>query len=84
MALEKIKSSMDSIIKPKKVVYRTYELMCLEKLKELGKSTAAQWSAAMGYEHRSSLAKVIKRIKMKYPDKLKVYYDRSPRQYEAL
>lgn len=84
MALEKIKSSMDSIIKPKKAVYRTYELMCLEKLKELGKSTAAQWSAAMGYEHRSSLAKVIKRIKMKYPDKLKVYYDRSPRQYEAL
>ncbi|MFX1352769.1 MAG: hypothetical protein ACFE8V_02695 [Promethearchaeota archaeon] len=84
MALEKLKSSMDSLIKTKKVVFRTYELICLEKLKELGISTAAEWSAAMGYEHRSSLAKVIKRIKIKYPDKLKVYIDRTPRQYEAI
>ena len=84
MALEKLKFSMDVLIKPKRKIYRTYELICLEKLKELGISTASQWSAAMGYEHRSSLAKIIKRIKMKYPEKLKIYYNRSPRQYEAL
>ncbi|MFW9928499.1 MAG: hypothetical protein ACFFD1_03825 [Candidatus Thorarchaeota archaeon] len=43
-----------------------------------------EWSAAMGYMHRSSLAKVIRRIVAKTPEKLKVYYNRKPRQYEAL
>lgn len=84
MALEKLKISMEVLIKPKKKVFRTYELICLEKLKELGVCTAAIWSAAMGYNHRSSLAKIIKRIEKNYPDKLKIYYNRSPRQYEAL
>lgn len=84
MALEKLKTSMEVLVKPKKKVFRTYEIICLEKLKELGISTAAEWSAAMGYNHRSSLAKIIKRIKKKYPDKLKIYLNRSPRQYEAL
>lgn len=84
MALEKLKFNVEVFIKPKKKVFRTYELICLEKLKELGICTAAKWSAAMGYNHRSSLAKIIKRIAIKYPDKLKIYYDRSPRQYEAL
>lgn len=84
MALDKLKSSMDGLIKPKKSDFRTYELICLEKLKELGISTARVWSHAMGYEHRSSLAKIINRIKARYPDKLKIYYNRSPRQYEAV
>ncbi|MGB5911091.1 MAG: hypothetical protein WBH31_07865 [Promethearchaeia archaeon] len=84
MALEKLKNSMDVLIKPKKKMFRTYELICLEKLKKLGICTAARWSAAMGYNHRSSLAKIIKRIEIKYPNKLKIYYNRSPRQYEAL
>jgi len=84
MALEKLKISMEVLIRPKKKVFRTYELICLEKLKELGICTAARWSAAMGYNHRSSIAKIIKRIEIKYPDKLKIYYNRSPRQYEAL
>jgi len=57
--------------------------MCLEKLKEIGISTASQWAAAMGYEHHSSLAKVIKRIQVKYPEKLIVYNSRPPRKYEA-
>lgn len=84
MALEKLKINKIFIIKLKKKVLKTYELICLDKLKEIGMSTAAQWSVAMGYEHRSSLAKIIKRIKVKYPEKLKVYYNRTPRQYEAL
>jgi len=58
MALEKLKISMEVLIRPKKT--------------------------AMGYNHRSSIAKIIKRIEIKYPDKLKIYYNRSPRQYEAL
>lgn len=84
MALGKLKINVETLIKPKRKVFRTYELICLEKLKELGISTAAMWSAAMGYNHRSSLAKIIKRIEIEYPDKLKIYYNRSPRQYEAL
>lgn len=84
MALDKLKISMEIFNKSKKKVFRTYELICLEKLKELGISTAAEWSAAMNYNHRSSLAKIIKRIKKMYPNKLKIYYNRSPRQYEAI
>lgn len=64
-------------------VFKTYELICLDKLKELGRSTAAEWSYAMGYQHHSSLAKVIKRIQEKYPDKLIVVSQRKPRLYEA-
>ena len=63
---------------------RTYEQICLEKLRELGKSTAAEWSAAMGYSNPNSLSKVIRRINIKAPERLKIYYNRRPRQYEAL
>jgi hypothetical protein len=38
----------------------------------------------MGYMHRGSLAKVIKRIKKNSPEKLKIYINRKPRRYEAL
>ena len=64
-------------------VFKTYELICLDKLKEIGRSTAEQWSHAMGYQHRSSLSKVIKRIKQRYPGKLKIYESKFPRLYEA-
>jgi len=41
-------------------------------------------SFAMGYNHRSSLAKIIRRIKERYPEKLKIYEDRYPRLYKAM
>jgi hypothetical protein len=63
--------------------FRTYEQICLEKLKEIGNSTLAEWSMAMGYNSPNGLVKVIKRIKKTMPERLKVYYDRKPRQYEA-
>ncbi|MFX1553238.1 MAG: hypothetical protein ACFFBV_04865 [Promethearchaeota archaeon] len=65
-------------------VYRTYEQICLDKLKEIGISSAAAWSLAMGYGSPNGLCKVIKRIKNTMPGKLKVHYDRKPRQYEAV
>jgi len=65
-------------------ILRTFEQICLEKLKELGISTSAEWSAAMGYKHANGLAKVIKRINIKMPSKLRVYYNKRPRRYEAL
>ena len=82
--LGKLKKSPETALIAVNDVFKTYELICLDKLKELGRSTARDWSFAMGYTHRSSLAKIIKRIKERYPDKLKVYENRYPRLYEAL
>ena len=84
MVLDKLKNSIEAIVSLSEKPPRTFEQMCLDKLKEIGISTAAEWSEAMGYMHRSSLAKVIRRITTKTPEKLKVYYNRKPRQYEAL
>jgi hypothetical protein len=67
----------------KKEVPRTYEQMCLDKLKEIGIATASQWARAMGYDTHNALAKVIKRIEADTPDKLIVIYARKPRKYKA-
>jgi hypothetical protein len=82
--LEKLDKSPEVAIIAVNEVFKTYELICLDKLKEIGRSTAREWSFAMGYTHRSSLAKIIKRIKERYPEKLKIYENRYPRQYEAV
>ncbi|MFX1601698.1 MAG: hypothetical protein ACFFB6_13980 [Promethearchaeota archaeon] len=67
-----------------KKTLRTYEQICLDKLKEIGISSVAEWSLAMGYESTNGLIKVIKRIKSSMPEKLNVHYDKKPRRYEAL
>jgi len=82
--LEKLDKSLEVAIIATEEVFKTYELICLDKLKEMGRSTARDWSFAMGYTHRSSLAKIIKRIKERYPDKLKIFDNRFPRVYEAM
>lgn len=84
MMLEEIDKSPEVAIIAAEEVFKTYELMCLDKLKEMGRSTARDWSFAMGYTHRSSLAKIIRRIEEKYPEMLKIYDNRFPRLYEAL
>jgi len=58
--------------------------MCLDKLKELGVSTASEWASAMGYETHNALAKVIRRIVNDMPDKIIVTYNKKPRYYRAL
>jgi hypothetical protein len=65
--------------------FRTYEQMCLDKLKEIGSSSVAEWSMAMGYSSPNGVIKVIKRIQRtdKLKDKLKVYDNKKPRRYEA-
>jgi hypothetical protein len=70
-------------LKLKKEVPRTYEQICLEKLKELGIATATQWARAMGYDTHNALAKVIKRIMEEYPQDLIVVYNKKPRKYKA-
>ena len=84
--LEKLEKSpeIEIAIIATEEVFKTYEIICLDKLKEIGRSTARDWSFAMGYNHRSSLAKIIRRIKERYPEKLKIYEDRYPRLYEAM
>lgn len=68
----------------KKEIPRTYEEMCLEKLKEIGIATASEWASAMGYSTHNALAKVIKRIREEYPDKLIIVYNKKPRRYKAI
>jgi len=68
----------------KKEVPRTYEEMCLEKLKEIGIATASQWARAMGYSTHNALAKVIKRIREEYPDQLIIVYNKKPRKYKSI
>jgi hypothetical protein len=82
--LEEINKSPEVAIIAANEVFKTYELMCLDKLKGIGRSTARDWSFAMGYTHRSSLAKIIRRITEKYPEMLKIYNNRFPRLYEAI
>jgi hypothetical protein len=84
MSLKQFRYKFQEKLKLLEKETRTYEQICLEKLRELGKSTAAEWSTAMGYSNPNALSKVIRRIKIKAPDKLKIYYNRRPRQYEAL
>ena len=65
-------------------VPRTYEHICLEKLSEIGISSAKEWAYSMGYESRNGMAKIIIRIRKNMPQKLKIYNSRKPRLYEAL
>ena len=61
---------------------RTYEEFCLEKLKEIGLSSAKEWAFAMGYEGHNALAKVIRRIINTTPEKVIVLHERTPRKYK--
>jgi len=65
-------------------VFRTYEQICLDKLKEVGRSTAAQWAKAMGYTNPNSLRKVIRRILTHTPEKIEIHGNKIPRFYEAV
>jgi hypothetical protein len=66
-----------------KLVMRTYEQICLDKLREIGMSSAREWAYAMGYQNPNALAKVIKRIIKSMPDDIIVYNDRKPRLYQV-
>jgi len=63
---------------------RTYEQMCIDKLRELGNATAAEWADAMGYNRPNALAKVIKRILREYSEQIEVTCIKKPRRYKAL
>ena len=72
------------ILRAKKVIPRTYEQICLDKLKEVGRSTASEWASAMGYDTHNALAKVIRRILNDMPEKLQMNANQKPRYYQAV
>jgi hypothetical protein len=84
MSLKQFRTKFQERLKTVEQVPRTYEQMCLEKLKEIGISSVAEWSFAMGYKSPNGLSKVIKRIKERMPEKLVIHYNKKPRRYEAL
>ena len=84
MTLKQFRIRFQERLKMIEKVTKTYEQMCLDKLKEIGISSGAEWSKSMGYDSPNGLAKVIKRIKQTMPEKLKIYYDKKPRRYKAL
>ena len=42
-------------IKKEKEVFRTWDQMCLDKLREIGRSGLTKWAKAMGYEHATNI-----------------------------
>ncbi|MHA1677370.1 MAG: hypothetical protein ACTSW3_01175 [Promethearchaeota archaeon] len=84
MVVKVVKMKSDQVVVQKNKVPRTYEQMCLDRLKEIGRSTAAQWAFAMGYTNPNALRKVIRRIITKTPEKIKIYDKKIPKLYEAL
>jgi hypothetical protein len=83
LSLKQLKKQVQQRLKMVEKIPKTYEQICLDKLEEIGTSTAAEWSFAMGYESRNGLIKVIKRIKTNMPEKLIIYSNKKPRRYEV-
>ena len=63
---------------------RTFEQICIDKLREIGKASAREWAEAMGYSSPNALAKVIKRIRKDMPEKIIIYQNNCPKRYEAV
>jgi len=38
--------------------FRTWDQMCLDKLKEIGKSGISKWAKAMGYKHPGNMSRM--------------------------
>lgn len=51
-----------------KEVFRTWNELCLFKLKQMGKTTIEKWAVEMGYSHDYNMIKIIKDNR----DKLKI------------
>ena len=71
MVVKVVKVETQVAVMSAEPVFRTYEQICLDKLKKIGRSTAAQWAFAMGYTNPNALRKVIRRITTNTPLKIK-------------
>lgn len=68
----------------KKKPFRSFEQICLDKLKELGPSSMKNWAQALGYSNSNGIEKIVKRIQVTTPEKIRVRYNVRPRVFEAL
>ena len=44
-------------------VFRTWDEFCLEKLKEIGKSSLTEWATAMNYINSASISRTAQNLK---------------------
>ncbi len=69
----------------KKEIFRTWDQMCLEKLKEIGKASLTKWATAMDYVNSASISKTAQNLEEQ--GKIKVIYSKSgmiKKYYEAI
>lgn len=68
-----------------KKVFRTWDEICLDKLKEIGKATLTEWTIAMGYKNSGSMTKPARNLEEQ--GKIKVIRNKSgkiKKYYEAI
>ena len=68
-----------------KEIFRTWEQMCLDKLREIGKASLTKWALAMDYEHSTSMSKSARNLERQ--GKIRVIYpkgERIKKYYEAI
>ena len=71
--------------KKNKKTFRTWDQMCLEKLKEIGKASLTKWATAMDYVNSASISKTAQNLEEK--GKIRVIYPKSgmiKKYYEAI
>ena len=66
-------------------IFRTWDEICLNKLKEIGKASLTEWATAMDYKHSGSMVKPAKNLEEQ--GKIKVIRNKSgkiKKYYEAI
>jgi len=65
--------------------FRTWDEICLDKLKEIGKASLTKWATAMDYKNSASISKTAQNLEIQ--GKIKVIYPKSgitKKYYEAI
>lgn len=68
-----------------KKVFRTWDQMCLEKLKEIGKVSMMEWATAMDFKNPSSISRIARNLEEQ--GKVRIIHNKSgmiKKYYEAL
>jgi len=66
-----------------KEIFRTWDKICLDKLREIGKASLTKWALAMDYKHSTNISKTVRnlerqgKIRFIYPkgERIKKYYE---------
>jgi DNA-binding transcriptional regulator GbsR (MarR family) len=66
-------------------VFRTWEKICLDKLREIGKASLTKWATVMDYKNASNMSKTVRNLERQ--GKIRVIYpkgERIKKYYEAI